>query len=451
MATEKEKQLAITLLKERIEFATGKKVVLKEKWDKEVEVKEPGKYKGWTLEKLRAAHKTLKDKKDRTATESGKLKELNFAIRAKTGWGKVKESVVKEDYSTTDIEPLVRENTEVQLAEEPVKKDKNKEAYDGLKKIGHNWATEPYDPKLDYTKEWEENKNNPDLLDEKAVSKAQQRFFGVANAMRKGEMKPAGAAGKLAKSDISTKDIKDFASTKHKGLPNKVKKESAHDKLKIALLKEKIEKITGQKIILKEMGLMSKKKVEPETIESDLTPEGAQVRLRKAISEYARKDKLLSEQTKKFYDKIDKIQQTITDIEGNIPGELDVLKDEILSHMKYLGKSTEVVGKTIASYEQRVGNKTPSYKGMVEAIRALQGFMDTYGNAMKEIEDKYQGVARIIDDINITKTESVITESTNKVVSVLKSIFKSIKDILTFREEDINERALEVEQKFMQL
>ncbi len=57
-------------------------------------------------------------------------------------------------------------------------------------------------------------------IDEKAVSKKQQQFFGIVRAMQKGDMPKGGEAGKVA-GDISKKDAKDFASTKHKNLPNK--------------------------------------------------------------------------------------------------------------------------------------------------------------------------------------------------------------------------------------
>ncbi len=60
-------------------------------------------------------------------------------------------------------------------------------------------------------------------LNEKAVSKQQQKFMGVAHAMQKGE-KVKGASPELKKvaRDMGKKDAKDFASTKHKGLPQKV-------------------------------------------------------------------------------------------------------------------------------------------------------------------------------------------------------------------------------------
>jgi len=63
-------------------------------------------------------------------------------------------------------------------------------------------------------------------LQEKAVSKAQQKFMGMVHATKKGEMEGGSKEVKKAASSMSGKDAKDFASTKHKGLPEKkVKKE----------------------------------------------------------------------------------------------------------------------------------------------------------------------------------------------------------------------------------
>ena len=53
-------------------------------------------------------------------------------------------------------------------------------------------------------------------------SKAQQRFFGMVDAYKKGEMKNASSKIKKAAKGMSMSDVKDFAETKHKGLPEKV-------------------------------------------------------------------------------------------------------------------------------------------------------------------------------------------------------------------------------------
>lgn len=54
---------------------------------------------------------------------------------------------------------------------------------------------------------------------EKAVSKAQQKAAGAALAAKRGEGKAVGASKEMMK--MSTKELKKFAGTKHKGLPEK--------------------------------------------------------------------------------------------------------------------------------------------------------------------------------------------------------------------------------------
>lgn len=57
-------------------------------------------------------------------------------------------------------------------------------------------------------------------------SKAQQRFFGMVDAYKKGEMKNASSKIKKAAKGMSMDDVKDFAETKHKGLPEKVEEQT---------------------------------------------------------------------------------------------------------------------------------------------------------------------------------------------------------------------------------
>ena len=56
-----------------------------------------------------------------------------------------------------------------------------------------------------------------------ALSKKQQRFFGIARAIQKGEQAPTTPETAKAASDMKKTDVKKFASTKHKGLPEKKK------------------------------------------------------------------------------------------------------------------------------------------------------------------------------------------------------------------------------------
>jgi len=72
-----------------------------------------------------------------------------------------------------------------------------------------------------------------------AKSKSQQQFMGIVHAMQKGQLPKKGKAGQIAKK-MKKKDAEDFASTKHKGLPKKVKKENNMISLK-DLVKENFE------------------------------------------------------------------------------------------------------------------------------------------------------------------------------------------------------------------
>jgi len=66
---------------------------LDEAWDSETKVSpsEQGKYKGKTIEELRRAYNGLKASgpHHQGSPEFGRMRELAFAIRAKSGWGGV--------------------------------------------------------------------------------------------------------------------------------------------------------------------------------------------------------------------------------------------------------------------------------------------------------------------------------------------------------------------------
>lgn len=75
-----------------------------------------------------------------------------------------------------------------------------------------------------------------------AVSKAQQRFMGMVHAVQKGDMESPSPEVSKAADSMSDKDAKDFASTSHKGLPDK--KEEQLNKIR-----EIIRKIVRERMI----------------------------------------------------------------------------------------------------------------------------------------------------------------------------------------------------------
>ena len=95
---------------------------------------------------------------------------------------------------------------------------------------------------------------NEEVLNEKAKSKSQQRFMGMVRAAQKGEKAASPEIAKVATS-MSKSDVKDFAKTKHKGLPEKkVKKESFESGVMKARRYHRVGKLMSFKDFMKIMG-----------------------------------------------------------------------------------------------------------------------------------------------------------------------------------------------------
>ena len=89
---------------------------------------------------------------------------------------------------------------------------------------------------VDYTKLYMSNELEGEVIDEKALSKSQQRFMGMVYAYKKGEMPNASDEVIKAAEGMSKEDVKKYASTKHAKLPEKV--EEKLDKKDIPFLKD---------------------------------------------------------------------------------------------------------------------------------------------------------------------------------------------------------------------
>ena len=71
-----------------------------------------------------------------------------------------------------------------------------------------------------------------------ALSKKQQKFFGIVRAIQKGEQTPTTPETAKAAADMKKSDVKKYASTKHTKLPEKKKVEEKLDKKDIPFLKD---------------------------------------------------------------------------------------------------------------------------------------------------------------------------------------------------------------------
>ena len=127
-------------------------------------------------------------------------------------------------------------------------------------------------------------------INEKAVSKKQQRFFGMVRATQKGEMEnPSPEVAKVA-ATTSVSSVKDFAKTKHKGLPMKKEGMYYKDFIKLVegnptarMLSKAKSKTTGN--ISADRGTDEKKNRESrKNLEKDLKKKG--IGYKKGVGEY---------------------------------------------------------------------------------------------------------------------------------------------------------------------
>jgi hypothetical protein len=82
---------------------------------------------------------------------------------------------------------------------------------------------------VDYTKLYMSQVLDGEPINEKALSKKQQRFFGIVRAIQKGEQEPTTPETAKAAADMKKSDVKKYASTKHKKLPEKIEEKLDKD------------------------------------------------------------------------------------------------------------------------------------------------------------------------------------------------------------------------------
>ena len=121
-----------------------------------------------------------------------------------------------------------------------------------------------------------------------AVSKKQQKFFGIVRSVQKGEQSPTTPEVAKAASSMKKGDVKKFASTKHKGLPEKKKIEEDRQIKKIIKQLRKSVKAHDKQADTLEKKIEEEKKGdhEPEMIRNQLKTAG---RASKRIKKHTRK------------------------------------------------------------------------------------------------------------------------------------------------------------------
>jgi hypothetical protein len=162
----------------------------------------------------------------------------NLARQALSSKGTKKEKAM--DRSAKIVSAITRETERKrfdEIGKSPAHNSNYKEEYGGGMKKGGSYdkgyaAMQKEVEKLDKGKEPATAKRYREMkkedfeigegyIEEKSLSRAQQRFFGMVRAAQDGKMKsPSPEVTKAAK-EMTTKQAHDFAATKHKGLPEK--------------------------------------------------------------------------------------------------------------------------------------------------------------------------------------------------------------------------------------
>ena len=167
-----------------------------------------------------------------------------------------------------------------------------------------------------------------------AVSKKQQKFMGMVHALNKGEIKPSDVSKDVqdVAKDMKKKDAKDFASTKHKGLP--MKKEILN-KLKEMIRQELSEYTYGVGDIVKDVnptclhyGAIGKvKEVNPEYVTFVVMNNGDRFKKGQTLEKSHDQMKKVNESINEFSIKLQKSTQDMVDallkVKSPMPKEIE--------------------------------------------------------------------------------------------------------------------------------
>ena len=149
-------------------------------------------------------------------TVTSKVIELPTGAKTALGGATVSNEAGKTVITTTPTEGEIGEEEEVDVTNV----DKGEDDQDPIQIQGPDGMGEGY-------------------ISEKAVSKQQQKIMGLALSVKRGDTpksKVSKQVQKMAK-EMSKKELEDFASTKHKGLPKTVEEKDEVEKLEESILR----------------------------------------------------------------------------------------------------------------------------------------------------------------------------------------------------------------------
>jgi hypothetical protein len=219
-----------------------------------------------------------------------------------------------------------------------------------------------------------------------AQSKAQQRFMGMVHAVQKGDMEAPSKEVEKAADSMTKKAATDFASTSHKGLPNK--KES------MKITKERLKELVKEVM----------------TEESEY-----QAFFQKALDKAGKSIPSMSDEEKKtFFDKIDTAWNGKGEKNEALVGgqkELDVDKDGDIE--------ADDLADLRASKKESISTELPTATIPSAIKMKLSQAIDKIKDAKLNSTQKLQLVAQVVDSLGVDKAQ--LGTITNKIRSKMES------------------------------
>ena len=161
--------------------------------------------------------------------------------------------------------------------------------------------------------------------------------MGIVHALQKGDIKPSQASGKAKEMAKSMKkgDVKDFAATKHKGLPKKVKKEEVIENARFYAVLKPSGELSEKDMVcefnpLEGIQPLNISMEDVQTVTADITQ--AQEIAAEAYKKYMEEAFQLEEKKSKVGDKLKK---TIDHLEKKRKEHLDMAKEDPKNASQY--------------------------------------------------------------------------------------------------------------------
>ena len=221
-----------------------------------------------------------------------------------------------------------------------------------------------------------------------AQSKAQQRFMGMVHAVQKGDMEAPSKEVEKAADSMSDKAAKDFASTSHKGLPNK------KENMNASITKERLKELVKEVM----------------TEESEY-----QAFFQKALDKAGKDINAMSDEEKKsFFNKIDSAWNGKGEKNEALVGgqkELDVDKDGDIEG--------DDLADLRASKKESVSTELPTAAIPSGIKMKLSQAIDKIKDAKLNPMQKLQLVAQVVDSLGIDKSQ--LGTMTSKIRSKMES------------------------------